>query len=319
MIDLCDGLLSSQPHYEFGLRSIVSVLRSAGDFKKSKPDEDEHYVISKALQTVKYCELLPQDQTMFRQILDKMFHQCPPEPLPDEFLKNAIINQCEENNLEGTPHFLSKVQQLYDMMDLSDGVMLLGDSYGGKTTATKMLAASVQQVAGANKRALTCVILNPKAMKIDQLYGCFLKDEWKDGILATNFRQFSALPREERKWLIFDGPVDSEWIENMNTVLDENKKLCLMSGEIIALPPNTNLIFEAQDVESASPATISRCGVLYMDPECMEWDLIIKTWIKTFPRFIPESIRDKLILMFSRFCVPLLRVSLHWHFFPFNL
>ena len=131
--------------------------------------------------------------------------QCPPEPLPDELLKNAIIAQCEENNLEGTPHFLSKVQQLYDMMDLSDGVMLLGDSYGGKTTATKTLAASLQKVAegqraaaegggpaAAAKRALTCVILNPKAMKIDQLYGCFLKDEWQDGILATNFRQFSG-------------------------------------------------------------------------------------------------------------------------------
>ena len=74
---------------------------------------------------------------MFRQILDKMFNKCPPDALPDEELKVAIVKQCEENNLEGTDHFLSKVQQLYDMMDLSDGVMLLGDSYGGKTMATK--------------------------------------------------------------------------------------------------------------------------------------------------------------------------------------
>ena len=114
------------------------------------------------------------------------------------------------------------------------------------------------------------------------------------------------MPKEQRKWLIFDGPVDSEWIENMNTVLDENKKLCLMSGEIIQLPPKTNLIFEARDVESASPATISRCGVLYMDPQCLHWNLIVKTWIRKFPKFIPDIIRKKLNNLFNRFCIPLL-------------
>ena len=83
-----------------------------------------------------------------------------------------------------------------------------------------------------------------------------------------------------KHWIVFDGPVDALWIENMNSVLDDSQTLCLANSERIKLRNELRLIFEVQDLSVASPATVSRCGMVYMTPDDIGWELFVKSWMK---------------------------------------
>ena len=104
--------------------------------------------------------------------------------------------------------------------------------------------------------------------------------EWHDGITGIVFRECYEEKSNNIDWVIFDGPVDALWIENMNTVLDDNKKLCLANGETVKLKEKMNIIFEVEDLLEASPATVSRCGMVYLEPGELKWNNLFKNWSK---------------------------------------
>lgn len=91
------------------------------------------------------------------------------------------------------------------------------------------------------------------------------------GLFSVIMRDLANMSGDGPKWIVLDGDIDPMWIESLNTVMDDNKVLTLASNERIPLTPSMRLIFEISHLRTATPATVSRAGILFINPQDLGW------------------------------------------------
>ena len=290
LYQLSSELLSPQAHYDWGLRAVKSVLRVAGSLKRAEPDLEEEAILMRALRDFNTPKMPLQDLPIFLRLIQDLFPTCYGIATKmNETLRASAVEACKVLHLQHDAGFVAKVVQFQELLDVRHSVMLIGPAGCGKTTIWKTLCATHN----LNKPKPIAVydIVNPKAVTSDELYGCMtLSKDWKDGVLSIimrgmskNFKELGYNEHQSLKWVVLDGDIDAVWIESMNTVMDDNKVLTLVSNERIPLLESMRMVFEINSLANASPATVSRAGMLFVNETDVGWRPYVESWIAARP------------------------------------
>jgi dynein heavy chain len=291
--NLASEQLSEQKHYDYGMRAVNSVINAAGLLKRKLANMDESQLLLRALRDVNVPKFLIPDIPLFENIITDLFPGVERPKYEYGGLTDAVDKATESFGLQKGANFIEKVFQLYNTMGVRHGMMIVGPTGGGKTQNYKVLAKAITSLVGTDDTLYKKVIIdiiNPKSVTLEQLYGVSRDMNWEEGIIEILVeRAINNQYNNEFNWIMFDGPVDAIWIESMNTVLDDNKKLCLSSGKVLMLSNLMKMIFEVEDLEVASPATVSRCGMVYMEPEAMGVRPLMESYIGSWPAILSEK------------------------------
>uniref|UniRef100_A0A670YVL6 Dynein axonemal heavy chain 10 n=1 Tax=Pseudonaja textilis TaxID=8673 RepID=A0A670YVL6_PSETE len=271
--------LSKQHHYDFGLRALKSVLVMAGELKRGSSDLPEDVVLMRALRDMNLPKFVFEDVPLFLGLISDLFPglDCPRVRYPK--FNDAVEQVLAEEGYMVLPVQVDKVVQMYETMLTRHTTMVVGPTGGGKSVVINALCHAQTKLGLLTKLH----ILNPKAMSVIELYGILdpTTRDWTDGVLSNIFREINKpTDKKERRYILFDGDVDALWVENMNSVMDDNKLLTLANGERIRLQAHCALLFEVGDLQYASPATVSRCGMVFVDPKNLRYRPYWDKWTK---------------------------------------
>lgn len=297
LLRLCKEQLSQQYHYDFGLRALKSILVSAGNMMRCRvvPETEiavweQSLIVQSIMQSV-LPKLTSDDCILFLSIIEDIFPNVSFKKSNNADLLQSIKSVCEEMNfqyLDGneTSDWFNKILYFYEILNVNHGIILVGDSCSGKTSCWKVLLEALHRFENIPCHSY---IIDPKAITKETLYGNLdpITRVWNDGVFTAIIRNIieNCVHEKERHWIIFDGDIDPEWVENLNSTLDDNKLFTLPNGERLFLPPNVRIIFEVSTLKYATPATISRCGMVYFSESTISINMAFSFYISILTSF----------------------------------
>jgi len=294
-------LLSASKKYDWGMRAIKSVLVVAGGFKRADPSLTEQAVLMRSLRDTNVAKIEGDDLKIFMGLLSDLFPGIVVPRARDYEFEDVLINVMENDfgyTHDDQGYLLLKITQLIELLAIRHCVFLLGTPGSFKSACWKILKNSKTKQGDKT----TVIDFSPKAISTNELYGFVNMQtrEWKDGILSKTMRDLGQIPDTLPKWIMLDGDLDANWIESMNSVMDDNRLLTLPSNERIPLKPHMKMIFEIRDLNYATPATATRAGILCLsDEEGVQWRSYVKSWIKKQEH--SDAVKEQLQKLFDKY------------------